>query len=186
MSDLPQMRKYLTIHPEFPELISWAPWAHWVVWPRAQCQIQWNHRMLCKLLLTYILWQKQQYSQCISNGVMHKAFNTHLIPHISCTCISQIIHIHESVQKVITVIHVKSFALTLTSIKISRFDTNSNPHMDSLFYSGNLKDARYIDCGLRPSLIAKFMGPSWGPSGADRTRWTPCWPHELCYLVWPW
>ena len=33
-----------------------------------------------------------------------------------------------------------------------------------------------------PSLIARFMGPTWGPSGADRTRWAPCWPHELCYL----
>ena len=29
------------------------------------------------------------------------------------------------------------------------------------------------------SLIARFMGPLWGPSGADRT---PCWPHQLCYL----
>ena len=59
------------------------------------------------------------------------------------------------------------------------------------------------------SLVARFMGPTWGPSGADRTqmgpllapwtllsglfchgahlgrtgpRWAPCWPHELCYL----
>ena len=26
------------------------------------------------------------------------------------------------------------------------------------------------------------MGPTWGPSGADRTQVAPCWPHELCYL----
>ena len=26
------------------------------------------------------------------------------------------------------------------------------------------------------TLIARFTGPTWGPSGA------PCWPHELCYL----
>ena len=26
------------------------------------------------------------------------------------------------------------------------------------------------------------MGPTWGPSGADGTRWAPCWPNELCYL----
>ena len=27
------------------------------------------------------------------------------------------------------------------------------------------------------------MGPTWGPSGADRTHVDPpCWPHELCYL----
>ena len=30
------------------------------------------------------------------------------------------------------------------------------------------------------SLIARFMGPKWGPSGVD--RWAPCWPHVLCYL----
>ena len=40
------------------------------------------------------------------------------------------------------------------------------------------------------SLIARFMGSTWGPAGADRT---PCWPHELCYrgsacfsLMWIW
>ena len=30
------------------------------------------------------------------------------------------------------------------------------------------------------------MGPTWGPSGTDRTQVGPmlalCWPHELCYL----
>ena len=46
---------------------------------------------------------------------------------------------------------------------------------------------------IEPSLIVRFMGPTWGPTGADRTqvgaqvgptgpRWAPCWPHELCYL----
>ena len=37
----------------------------------------------------------------------------------------------------------------------------------------------------QPSLIAKFMGPTWGPPGADRTcqpQVGPCWPHEPCYL----
>ena len=32
------------------------------------------------------------------------------------------------------------------------------------------------------ALIARFVGPTWGPSGADRTQVGPCWPHELCYL----
>ena len=33
------------------------------------------------------------------------------------------------------------------------------------------------------SLIARFMGPTWGPSGTDRTGWwAPFWPNELCYL----
>ena len=35
---------------------------------------------------------------------------------------------------------------------------------------------------VRCTLIAKLMGPTWGPSGADRTQVGPCWPHELCYL----
>ena len=30
------------------------------------------------------------------------------------------------------------------------------------------------------SLKARLMGPTWGPSGAD--RWAPYWPHERCYL----
>ena len=37
-------------------------------------------------------------------------------------------------------------------------------------------------CGMIPTLIARFVGPAWGPSGADRTQMGPCWPHELCYL----
>ena len=28
-------------------------------------------------------------------------------------------------------------------------------------------------------LIARFMRPTWGPSGADRTQVGPYWPHEL-------
>ena len=32
------------------------------------------------------------------------------------------------------------------------------------------------------TLIARFMGPTWGQSGADRTQVGPYWPHELCYL----
>ena len=29
------------------------------------------------------------------------------------------------------------------------------------------------------ALLARFMGPTWGPTGP---RWAPCWPHEPCYL----
>ena len=32
------------------------------------------------------------------------------------------------------------------------------------------------------TLIARFMGPTWGPSGADRTQVGPMLAHELCYL----
>ena len=31
-------------------------------------------------------------------------------------------------------------------------------------------------------LIARFMGPTWGPSRAYRTQVGPCWPNELCHL----
>ena len=33
-------------------------------------------------------------------------------------------------------------------------------------------------CLQRNTLIARFMGPTWDPSEADKT----CWPHGLCYL----
>ena len=29
--------------------------------------------------------------------------------------------------------------------------------------------------------IARFMGPTWDPPGANRTQVGPCWPHEPCY-----
>ena len=31
------------------------------------------------------------------------------------------------------------------------------------------------------TLIARFMGPTWGPSPTG-PRWAPCWPHGPCYL----
>ena len=39
-----------------------------------------------------------------------------------------------------------------------------------------------LDNPLIYTLIARFMGPIWGPYGADRTQVAPCSPHELCYL----
>ena len=32
------------------------------------------------------------------------------------------------------------------------------------------------------TLIARFMGPTWGPPGSCRPRWVPCRSHEPCYL----
>ena len=32
------------------------------------------------------------------------------------------------------------------------------------------------------TMIARFMGPSWDLSGADRVQVGPIWPHEFCYL----
>ena len=43
----------------------------------------------------------------------------------------------------------------------------------------------YCKCwkpSVRDTLIARFMGPTWGPSGPTGPRWARCWPHELCYL----
>ena len=37
----------------------------------------------------------------------------------------------------------------------------------------------YQPCKEGCTLIARFMGPSWGPPGPG---WAPCWPHEPCYL----
>ena len=41
-------------------------------------------------------------------------------------------------------------------------------------------------CYVIASLIARFIGPTWGPYGAHLgptgPRWAPCWPHELWYL----
>ena len=42
---------------------------------------------------------------------------------------------------------------------------------------------KYMEGVSLHTLIARFMGPTWGPSGADRTQVGPCWPHELCYLA---
>ena len=36
-------------------------------------------------------------------------------------------------------------------------------------------DFKYIFCWSRVSQIAKFMGPTWGPSGADRSQVGPMW-----------
>ena len=36
-----------------------------------------------------------------------------------------------------------------------------------------------------PTLIARFVGPTWGPSGADRTQMGPMLAHELYYLGTP-
>ena len=37
-------------------------------------------------------------------------------------------------------------------------------------------------CHCKESLIARFMGPTWGPSGADRTQVGPMLVTLLCYL----
>ena len=41
----------------------------------------------------------------------------------------------------------------------------------------------FTTCCNVPTLIARFMGPTWGPSGADRTQVGPMLAHEPCYLA---
>ena len=53
-------------------------------------------------------------------------------------------------------------------------------------WKGHTYYVRHVEvwtaCGEALSLVARFMGPTWGPSGADRTQVAPCWSHELCHL----
>ena len=51
--------------------------------------------------------------------------------------------------------------------------------------TGSTDSLWYLLCPTRDkgrALIARFMGPTWGPSGADRTQVGPMLAHELCYL----
>ena len=39
-----------------------------------------------------------------------------------------------------------------------------------------------LELATKVSLIARFMGLTWGHLGPTGPRWAPCWPHEPCYL----
>ena len=54
--------------------------------------------------------------------------------------------------------------------------------MQVIYFSNILQSCFPITHHPYNTLIATFIGPTWGPSGADRTQGGPCWPHELCYL----
>ena len=47
-----------------------------------------------------------------------------------------------------------------------------------------MKVMQFYHCmqNSKVSLIARFVGPTWGPSGADRTQVGPMLAHGLCYL----
>ena len=44
------------------------------------------------------------------------------------------------------------------------------------------KDPKWHCSAMKATLIARFMGATWDPSGADRTQVGPMLAHELCYL----
>ena len=59
--------------------------------------------------------------------------------------------------------------------------------MFKLWYHGPVQQVyAQIACTLpvppMPTLIARFMGPTWGPSGTDKTQVGPMLAHVLCYL----
>ena len=51
-----------------------------------------------------------------------------------------------------------------------------------LWTYASLNDAIYTTLNFETSLIARFMGSTWGHLGPTGPRWAPFWPHELCYL----
>ena len=94
---------------------------------------------------------------------------------VSCICVR--INVKYSPRNM----QIVSFALCLLHYK---FLVNSSKLLVTRRckdYTNNNK-AQPNDTEILMSLIARLMGPTWGPSGADRPRWAPCWPHELCYL----
>ena len=47
-----------------------------------------------------------------------------------------------------------------------------------------LRTVSHCDTAITTTIspIARFMGPTWSPPGADRTKVAPCGPDENCYL----
>ena len=58
--------------------------------------------------------------------------------------------------------------------------------LDNMLHTISKQKLRWVSgsaLGKRTlALIARFMWPTWGPPGADRTQVAPCGPHEPCYL----
>ena len=61
---------------------------------------------------------------------------------------------------------------------------------DNIILGGEIKAVKHLDPVRnlwkterdKVPLIARFVGPTRGPSGADRTQAGPMLVHELCYL----
>ena len=67
------------------------------------------------------------------------------------------------------------------------FHTRLTGHIDHTGITSPIPQGKVRNELYQITLIARFMGPTWGSSGAGRTQVAPCWPHELCYLgsLWP-
>ena len=56
------------------------------------------------------------------------------------------------------------------------------PYVSGSLHCGNRMTAPKVVKHDKTPLIARFMGPTWGPSGADRTQVGPMLAHKFCYL----
>ena len=98
-------------------------------------------------------------------------------------------YLHEHSSLFIFIVYIHHFGILIHKCWItsgSHFRMGSLPVLQQWIYYVFVRRPQFVCiyvCSDRmPSLIARFMGPSWGPSGADKTQVGPCWPHELCYL----
>ena len=64
--------------------------------------------------------------------------------------------------------------LDVSKVNVSIFDAS-----EALLIFCAMTNAQYLPCLY--TQIARFMGPKWGPSGADRTQ-VGSMLDELCYL----
>ena len=65
----------------------------------------------------------------------------------------------------------------MISIKLVAF---TNMRRNQIFVR-NSKLTQLFSNGFKPSQIARFTWPTWGPPGSCRPSWAPCRPHEHCY-----
>ena len=82
---------------------------------------------------------------------------------------------------------IKGIWITLQNFSLMKmhYKSCSSSNMWSLWGLVIVKSCVIVHLGchwLLLSPIARFMGPTWGPSGADRTQVGPMLAHELCYL----
>ena len=70
-------------------------------------------------------------------------------------------------------------------IVLERFGTSHHEQYNGLRHCQEGSQADIVQIMmLKTPLTARFMWPTWGPSGADRTQVGPCCLHEFCYLGW--
>ena len=66
-------------------------------------------------------------------------------------------------------------------LKISWQDSFNQWWPPVSYFGANGGQRDIFVCGIM-TLRARLLGPTWGPSGADRTQVGPMLPHGLCYI----